>query len=130
MNKVLILSYYFPPLGLGGVQRISKLCKYLKYFNWEPYVVTVKDIYYYQKDESLLQDLENITCIRTPSLDPLRLYYLINKNKKENGRKNSGSKNRFHFFEKYFFIPDSKKLWNPFAYKEAAKLIKKHRELI
>ena len=46
MNKVLFLSYYFPPMGMGGTQRSAKFVKYLPAFNWEPVVITVKDVKY------------------------------------------------------------------------------------
>ncbi|MCS4471994.1 hypothetical protein JQ032_01445 [Clostridium botulinum] len=41
MKKVLIIAYYFPPLGWSGVQRTLKFVKYLKDFGWQPIVVTV-----------------------------------------------------------------------------------------
>ncbi|MBK7447140.1 MAG: hypothetical protein IPJ45_14225 [Ignavibacteria bacterium] len=40
MNKVLIISYYFPPMGMGGVQRTLKFAKYVKDYGWESVVVT------------------------------------------------------------------------------------------
>ena len=58
MNKVLVIAYYFPPLGLSGVQRTTKFVKYLQDFGWEPTVLTVGEIAYYAKDVSLLHDLE------------------------------------------------------------------------
>ena len=79
-KKVLIIAYYFPPLGMGGVQRVSKFVKYLPSFGWEPVVLTVKDIDYFSHDDSLLKELPGSTKIyRTGSLDPLRLIYLIKK---------------------------------------------------
>ncbi len=38
--KILFLSYYFPPMGGVGVQRILKLLKYIPQHGIEPYVVT------------------------------------------------------------------------------------------
>ncbi|HMT12896.1 MAG TPA: glycosyl transferase, partial [Ignavibacteria bacterium] len=43
MKKVLIISYYFPPSGGPGVQRVLKFVKYLPEFGWQPIVLTVKD---------------------------------------------------------------------------------------
>ncbi|MCH6560776.1 hypothetical protein IH799_10545, partial [candidate division KSB1 bacterium] len=73
LKKVLILAYYFPPLGMGGTQRPAKFVKYLPEFNWTPFVITVKDIAYYAKDLSLLNDVRDAQIFRTGSLDPQRL---------------------------------------------------------
>ncbi|HCA81767.1 MAG TPA: glycosyl transferase, partial [Bacteroidetes bacterium] len=43
MKKVLIVSYYFPPSGGPGVQRVLKFVKYLPEFGWQPHVLTVQD---------------------------------------------------------------------------------------
>lgn len=39
-RRVLYLTFYFPPLGGGGVQRAVKFAKYLPEFGFEPVVVT------------------------------------------------------------------------------------------
>lgn len=40
MNKVLIIAYYFPPMGLGGILRPLKFAKHLMEHNWQPVVIT------------------------------------------------------------------------------------------
>ncbi len=57
-RTVLIIAYYFPPMGLSGVQRILKFVKYLPEFGWKPIVLTVGDVPYYAMDESLLDELK------------------------------------------------------------------------
>jgi hypothetical protein len=59
MNKVLIVTYYWPPSGGAGVQRWLKFSKYLPEFGWEPIILTVDPEYaaypvtdYSLKDES------------------------------------------------------------------------------
>lgn len=42
MKKVLFVSYFFPPLGGGGVQRILQTARYLPRFGWKPTVLTVE----------------------------------------------------------------------------------------
>jgi len=92
-KKVLVIAYYFPPLGMGGVQRVSKFVKYLPSFGWEPIVLTVKDVEYFSRDDSLLKELpEGIKISRTGSFDPLRLIFLFRKffqRKKSYGGKTS-----------------------------------------
>ena len=39
-NKVLIITYYWPPSGGSGVQRWLKFVKYLPTLGWQPYVFT------------------------------------------------------------------------------------------
>lgn len=40
MKKALILAYFYPPIGGGGVQRTVKFVKYLPEFGYEPVVIT------------------------------------------------------------------------------------------
>ena len=66
MFKVLVVAYYFPPLGLSGVQRTLKFVKYMKNYNWEPTVITTGDVAYFAHDKSLSKELSesNIRIIR------------------------------------------------------------------
>lgn len=54
LKKVLIIAYYFPPTGGGGVQRVLKFTKYLPKFGWKPIVLTVRDPLGEVIDKSLL----------------------------------------------------------------------------
>lgn len=65
MKKVLIIAYYFPPLGWSGVQRTLKFVKYLRAFGWEPIVVTVGKTKFSVLDKSLLEEIpQGIEMIR------------------------------------------------------------------
>lgn len=55
--KVLFISYFFPPIGGGGVIRVTKFVKYLPQFGWKPYVLTVKKGLYPVEDRSLLKEI-------------------------------------------------------------------------
>ncbi len=63
MLKVLVITYYFPPMGLSGVQRTLKFVKYLKKYNWEPTVITTGKVGYFAHDNYLQQELDE-TAIR------------------------------------------------------------------
>lgn len=67
VRNVLIIAYYFPPMGLSGVQRTLKFVKYLPEFGWHPHVLTIEPSAYYAFDESLLADLDpdKVTIHRT-----------------------------------------------------------------
>ncbi|MDD4606732.1 MAG: glycosyltransferase [Patescibacteria group bacterium] len=66
MKKVLIISYFFPPSGGGGIQRTLKFIKYLPKFNWQPFVLTShqKGYCHLQKEEAN-QISKNIKIKRT-----------------------------------------------------------------
>lgn len=40
MKKVLIIAYYFPPVGSGSVIRTLKFSKYLLYIGWKSVLLT------------------------------------------------------------------------------------------
>ncbi len=109
---------------------MAKFVKYLPSFEWQPYVITVKDIAYYAKDASLLTDVQGAKVFRTGSLDPQRLLaILFDKKERERNNKESAAKRwiTLHKFFTWFFIPDSKKLWVPFATMKALKIVRKER---
>lgn len=58
-KNALIVSYFFPPIGGGGVQRTAKFVKYLREFGYEPIVVTVDEGHYYwgENDKTLLKEI-------------------------------------------------------------------------
>jgi glycosyltransferase involved in cell wall biosynthesis len=69
MRKLLIVAYYFPPLGGAGVQRTLKFIKYLPEFGWQPVVLTVRRSSYKLKDTSLEHEIpSHISVYRTPAL--------------------------------------------------------------
>ena len=55
--KVLIITYYWPPAGGRGVQRVLKFVKYLPEFGIQPVVLTVEDGDYPAMDESLAKEV-------------------------------------------------------------------------
>ncbi len=134
MKKLLLLSYYFPPLGMGGAQRPAKFAKYLPEFGWQPTVLTVKPVAYWAEDASLLDELAKVRIIRTESWDPQRLLVKWGKaNPSVQVAAGAGSKpHRFFRFlnEKllpFFLIPDSKILWRGHAVRAALKLMQREK---
>ena len=58
MRAALFILYYFPPSGGAGVQRGLKLIRYLREFDWEPIVLTVREQSAFPvRDESLLSEV-------------------------------------------------------------------------
>lgn len=73
-RRVLLVSYFFPPLGGAGVQRTVKFARYLPEFGWEPLVVTgpgVTGDRWAPLDESLAEDTRGVEVIRTPGTLPV-----------------------------------------------------------
>ena len=133
MRKVLILAYYFPPLGMGGTQRVAKFVKYLPKFGWHPTVVTVKNVAYYAYDYSLLGDVRSAHVVRTGSADPQRVLAKIkkagvhqtqNQHSFDPSSKLTRLLNILNKVLSIFLIPDSKVLWLPFAISAATNLLK------
>ena len=57
MKKILFISYYFPPLGGGGVQRSLKFIKYLPQYGWDPIIISSKGLISNTIDNSLINEI-------------------------------------------------------------------------
>ncbi len=125
MRKVLVVAYYFPPMGLSGVQRTLKFVKYLPSFEWMPTVLTVSSRGYFAKDETLLKEIEplGIEVVRTHSLDINRLF------RKQEVVKMPAERVRkvLSRISDSVFIPDNKIGWKHSALKTASALMKKEK---
>ena len=72
-GRVLVISYYFPPLGGVGVQRTLKYVKYLPGSGWQPIVVTPARPAYTVRDAILLDEIPaDLQVERTGSFEPAR----------------------------------------------------------
>ncbi len=135
MKPILIITYYWPPSGGSGVQRWLKFVKYLPKLGYKPIVLTVDPEYasYSIIDNTLLDEInKKAEVIHSKSKDPYKWY------KKITGKKNipqagfAGQKSvgfiekAMRFIRGNFFIPDARKGWNKYAFKEAKALIKKY----
>jgi glycosyltransferase involved in cell wall biosynthesis len=135
MKKVLIISYYFPPAGGPGSQRVVKFVKYLSQFGWQPLVLTVENGEFPFLDHSLENDIPPATKIyRTKSWEPFQLY------KKLTGRKQSetlpvglitrtekGIREKiFTWIRVNMFVPDARIGWIKSATNKAFEIIEKN----
>ncbi len=69
MPRILIITYYFPPWGMGGVQRVLKFAKYLPEFGWDVTVIAPDARDYHNSDPSLLTELpESVRLERIPGV--------------------------------------------------------------
>ena len=74
MKKALVLAYFFPPIGGGGVQRAVKFTRYLPDFDYEPVIVSGHGGYSTAKlgsDETLAHELSHDLVVhRIPTPEP------------------------------------------------------------
>jgi glycosyltransferase involved in cell wall biosynthesis len=106
MKNVLFITYYFPPAGGPGVQRVTKHVKYLRDFGYNPIVLTASPKDYSGRselnmviDDSLKADIpEGMEVHRIRSHQPFRLFQLLHKL-------------RLEYLRELFFIPDSAITW-------------------
>lgn len=119
MKKVLIISYYAPPVGMSGVMRVTKFAKYLPKFNWQPFILTTKPIAYYHYDDELLNDLKEVKIFRSESLDFARILRLL---RMPRSAIKAGT-GKLSLLSNFIFFPDAKYPWFPFAYRLGCKVI-------
>ena len=122
MFKVLVIAYYFPPMGLSGVQRTLKFVKYMKDFNWDPTVLTAGDTAYYAHDYSLLEEAEKAK-VRIERVGGKE----INSRLANKGTVKIPPELLRKFLSRLsatFFIPDNKNAWCKNAIGRARELLK------
>lgn len=135
MKKVLIITYYFPPSGGPGVQRVLKFVKYLPEFGWQPVVLTVTDADYPARDESLLDEIpSSVHVYRSKIFEPYRLYRKLTgkppgapvdvDNIPHDGTRRSFREALAQFVRSTFFIPDARVGWLPYAVPMGLEIIK------
>src|ERR1035441_2134794 len=119
---VLFITYYFPPAGGPGVQRVLKFLKYLRDFGWTPIALVPQDPEYQARDESLVKELPpDLIIRRAPIFEPYDLYRKFTGKAsgvsldvnviKEQGAKLSRSERIAEFVRATLFIPDARIGW-------------------
>lgn len=132
MNRVLIITYYWPPGSGAGVQRWLKFSKYLPQNGWEPVILTTDPRYatYPATDQTLNDEIPvNLEIYKTKATDYFR-FYKRDKSRipsagfAANGKKSFAAEIS-RFIRGNFFIPDPRRGWNKFAFRKACELIEK-----
>jgi glycosyltransferase involved in cell wall biosynthesis len=120
MKKVIIITYYWPPMGGGGVQRWLKTTKYLREYGWEPIIFTTQNGEASVVDESALKQIpDGIEILKVPIWEPFSLYKkLTGKKKGEKLTPGTVSEKKASFTQKLsgwirgnLFIPDARMFW-------------------
>lgn len=119
-NKILIITYYWPPAGGPGVQRWLKFVKYLPDFGIQPVVYIPENPTYPIIDKILVKEVsEKAIIIRHKIIEPYQIASFFSKNKTK--KISSGiipNKKKQSFLDKLFllirgnlFIPDARVFW-------------------
>lgn len=135
MKNLLVITYYFPPSGGPGVQRVLKHIKYLPSYGWNPIVFTVRNADYPAFDYSLLDEIpSNIKVVRSKIIEPYNLYRKLTGKKtgepvdvniiKKEGTKLSLRERFVEFIRGTFFIPDARIGWYFTGKSELKQLLK------
>ena len=75
MKKVLIITYYWPPVGGSGVQRWAKFAKYLPEMGWKPIIYTPENPEMTSIDKQLAEELpKEIEVLKTKITEPYNIY--------------------------------------------------------
>lgn len=103
-KRCLIVTYYFPPTGGGGVQRITKLIKYLSREQWQFTVFTSADTGNLPSDSELLDEIPDTVQINKIPLSGI---------KGTDSSLTSTIKSTFfiRWVSSFMFIPDRYKKW-------------------
>ncbi len=133
MRRVLIITYYWPPSGGGGVQRWLKFVKYIRNFGWEPIVFTPSNPEMPSVDMSLMKEIPaGLEIIKNRILEPYSFYKKFTGRKKEDKIQTAfltEKKSKINFLEDIsiwirgnLFIPDARRFW----IKPSVKLLSKY----
>lgn len=136
MKKVLIITYYWPPAGGPGVQRVLKFAKYLPEFGWQPIILTVEKGEYPAIDETLSEEIpDRCKVYKTNSIEPTFLYKKFTGMKPDEripvavlAERNQNWKKRIaNWIRLNLFVPDAKIGWIPFAVKAGKRIIEREK---
>lgn len=136
MKNILIITYYWPPAGGAGVQRVLKFAKYLPQFGFRPIILTVPKPDSPVDDETLLKDIPTEAKVyKISGFEPFSLYKKFTGKKIDEKipadilQKSSKSiKEKLASWIRFnVFIPDAKIGWYFRAVKYGLEIIQKER---
>jgi glycosyltransferase involved in cell wall biosynthesis len=115
VKRLLLVSYYFPPLGGSGVFRALRLSKYLPRHDWAVTVLAASARVRTLKDPSLMGEVRSDVGVeRTASFEPRLLYIALNR---------LGLGRLVQRLEPWLMIPDDHRGWVPFATRRGARIL-------
>ncbi len=110
LKHVLVIAYYYPPLGGAGILKILRTTRYLPKYGWKPLVLTVKNPEkYFRAENPIPEGVEVYRAVRIPGANLLARIL-----------------RRLRLDERLLLLPDQHIFWLPGAFLYGLKLIKEH----
>jgi hypothetical protein len=116
-NKVLIITYYWPPAGGSGVQRWLKFSKYLRDFDIEPVIYTIDNPSYPILDKSSESEIpKDLEILKQAIFEPNSMLSFFGRNNKKESAGFLNPNPTFlgkivQYIRANYFIPDARKFW-------------------
>ncbi len=140
MKKVLIISYYWPPAGGPGVQRVLRFVKHLPEAGWQPIILTVENGDYPAVDQSLAEQIPAYCRVYTSRLwEPYQLFRKFTGRKQQealptyilNKQENESLTTRIaRWVRANLFIPDARIGWLHSGVRAGRSIIAKEQPLL
>ncbi|HSP87401.1 MAG TPA: glycosyltransferase, partial [Ignavibacteriaceae bacterium] len=137
MNKLLFITYFWPPSGKATLHWPLKIIKHLPEFNWQPTVLTAEQNKLSTKDDSLIKEIpKNLKICKAKSAEPFEIYKkFTGKNKNESlaesefvSTENQSLTHRISLWIRFnFFIPDARVGWYFSAVSAGKKILSKEK---
>ena len=120
LNKIILISYYWPPSGGPGVQRWLSLAHQVSDLGMDLTVIIPENPFYPQIDEGLTNSISNkIKLVKVRSIEPLRWINRLSLGKSKNfskglisNEKSSRLKKLAFWFRANYFFPDARLFWS------------------
>ena len=81
LKNLLVITYYWPPSGGPGVQRVLKFCKYLSKYGWQPIILTVDSGDFPVIDNSLEKQIGELKVYKSKSISVHKIFNIVSKKK-------------------------------------------------
>lgn len=136
MKKVLFITYFWPPSGKASAHWPLKIIKHIPKYGIEPFVLTVEEESFTEKDDSLMNDINpSLKVYKSKTFEPFDLYRKFIGKKK--GDKLTASetisltnKSLTHkisiWIRMNLFVPDARVGWYFSAVKTGKQILKEN----
>jgi glycosyltransferase involved in cell wall biosynthesis len=116
VKRVLVLAYFFPPLGGGGCQRTLKLVRYLEPQGWSSTVVTTRDRDYWILDPTLESEIPaGAEIVRVGGFTAGKLLQALASGgisvQEPQGRRKAGPLGALRAIQRWMLVPDAYRGW-------------------